>query len=286
MIYRANTKNRSMSLLGANRAKRLFLEDFWPKKTIFLCFLQKGKIIMDKNTLINLGVDRLAAITVKLYNDNLRACTESKKQEQIYKMLKQINKAEEEHSHGYACVYTINQLQTAIQFELTKLKKLPSLHRSMLAFLKEQYGIKNKKEFLTKTRSELINIAYECESYELKNRPPYDNRLDTSHPAIMVYTYLNIHFDLRLKELRNLKKKKRPRDISFNEDTLIKLGAPVLASILIDLYNNCVRIYKSHTKYKEEYLAKDNMRQYEWESLFCDGFYATYKTISDLCTKD
>ena len=48
---------------------------------------------MDKNTLINLGVDRLAAITVKLYDDNLRASTESKKQEQIYKMLKQINKA-------------------------------------------------------------------------------------------------------------------------------------------------------------------------------------------------
>lgn len=241
---------------------------------------------MDKNTLINLGVDKLAAITVKLYTDNLRACTESQKQERIYKMLKQTNKAEEEHSRGYAHIYTINQIQTAIQFESAKLKKLPSLHRPMLAFLKEQYGIKNKKEFLTKTRPELINIAYECESYELKNRPSYDNRLDTSHPAIMVYTYLNIHFDLRLKELRNLKKRKWPRDISFNEDTLIKLGAPVLASILIDLYDNCVRIYISHTKYKEEYLAKDNMRQYEWESLFCDGFYAVYKAISDLCTRD
>lgn len=238
---------------------------------------------MDKNTLINLGVDKLAAMTVKLYNDNLRACTESKKQEQIYKMRKQNNKAEEEHSRGYAPGYVIRQIQTSIQFESSKLKKLPSLHRPMLVFLKTHYGIKNKKEFLTKTRSELINIAYECESYELMNRPPYDNRLDTSHPAIMVYTYLNTHFDLRLKELRNLKKKRRPRDISFNEDTLIKLGAPVLAAILIDLYNNCVRIYKSHTKYKEEYLAKDNMRQYEWERLFCDGFYAAYKTILDFC---
>lgn len=238
---------------------------------------------MDKNTLINLEVDKLAAIIVKLYNDNLLACTESKRQEQIYKMLKQTNEAEEEHYRGYAPGYVIRQIQTAVQFESSKLKKLPSLHRSMLAFLKEQYGIKNKNEFLTKTRSELINIAYECESYELMNRPPYNNRLDTSHPAIMVYTYLNIHFDLRLKELRNLKKKRRPREISFNEDTLIKLGAPVLAAILIDLYDNCVRIYKSHTKYKEEYLAKDNMRQYEWERLFCDSFYAAYKAISNLC---
>ena len=79
---------------------------------------------MDKNTLINLGVEKLAAITVKLYNDNLRASTESKKQEQIYKMRKQNNKAEEEHSRGYAYVYTINQIQTAIQFESAKLKKL------------------------------------------------------------------------------------------------------------------------------------------------------------------
>lgn len=241
---------------------------------------------MDKNTLISLGVDKLAAIIVRLYNDNLLACTESKRQEQIYKMLKKTNETEEEHYRGYASGYVIRQIQTAVQFESAKLKKLPSLHRSMLAFLKTHYGIKNKNEFLTKTRSELINIAYECENYELNNRPPCDNRLDTSHPAIMVYTYLNIHFDLRLKELRNLKKKKRSRDINFNEDVLIKLGAPVLAAILIDIYDNCVRIYKSHTKYKEEYLAKDNMRQYEWESLFCDGFYAAYKTISDLCTKN
>lgn len=241
---------------------------------------------MDKNALINLGVDKLAAIIVKLYNDNLHTCTDSQKQERDYKMLKQNKEAEEEHCRGYAPGYVIRQIQTAVQFESAKLKKLPSLHRSMLAFLKTHYGIKNKNEFLTKTRSELINIAYECESYELNNRPPCDNRIDTSHPAIMVYTYLNIHFDLRLKELRNLKKKKRPRDISFNKDTLMKLGAPVLAAILIDIYDNCVRIYKSHTKYKEEYLAKDNMRQYEWESLFCDGFYAAYKTISDLCTKN
>lgn len=241
---------------------------------------------MDKETLINLGTARLAAIIVRLYNDSLRIRTDSQKQERDYKILKQNKEAEEEHYRGYAPGYVIRQIQAAVQFESAKLKKLPSLHRSMLSFLKTHYGIKNKNEFLTKTRSELINIAYECESYELMNRPPYDNRLNTSHPAIMVYTYLNIHFDLRLKELRNLKKKKRPREISFNEGILIKLGAPVLAAILIDLYDNCVRIYKSHTKYKEEYLAKDNMRQYEWESLFCDGFYTAYKTISDLCTKD
>lgn len=241
---------------------------------------------MDKETLKDLGAARLAAIIYKLYQDNLLAYADSKKQEQKYKKLNQITEAEEEHSRGYVSGYVIRQIQTAVQFESAKLKKLQPLHRSMLAFLKEHYGIKNKKEFLTKTRSELINIAYECESYERKDRPPFSDRLDTSHPAIMVYTYLNVHFDLRLKELRNLRRKKNSRDIIFNENTLIKFGAPVLAVILVDLYDNCVRIYNSHTKYKEEYLEKNNMRQYEFERLFCDGFYAAYNTISDLCTRE
>ena len=52
---------------------------------------------MDKNTLINLGVDKLAAIIVKLYNDSLHTCTDSQKQERDYKMLKQNKEAEEEH---------------------------------------------------------------------------------------------------------------------------------------------------------------------------------------------
>ena len=47
---------------------------------------------MDKNTLINLGVDKLAAIIVKLYNDSLHTCTDSQKQERDYKMLKQNHK--------------------------------------------------------------------------------------------------------------------------------------------------------------------------------------------------
>lgn len=241
---------------------------------------------MDKETLKDLGAARLAAIIYKLYQDNLRAYADSQNQEQKYKKLNQINEAEEEHSRGYVSGYVIRQIQTAVKFESAKLKKLPPLHRSMLAFLKEHYGIKNKKEFLTKTRSELINLAYECESYERKDRPPFSDRLDTSHPAIMVYTYLNIHFGLRLKELRNLRRKRNSRDIIFNEDTLIKFGAPALAAILVDLYDNCIRIYNSHTKYKEEYLEKNNMRQYEFERLFCEGFYATYNIVSDLCSRE
>ena len=133
---------------------------------------------MDKETLKDLGAARLAAIIYKLYQDNLLAYADSKKQEQKYKKLKQINEAEEEHSRGYASDYVIRQIQTAVQFESAKLKKLQPLHRSMLTFLKEHYGIKNKKEFLTKTRSELINLAYECESYELIHRPSFNNRRD------------------------------------------------------------------------------------------------------------
>ena len=103
---------------------------------------------MDKETLKDLGAARLAAIIYKLYQDNLLAYADSKKQEQKYKKLNQITEAEEEHSRGYVSGYVIRQIQTAVQFESAKLKKLQPLHRSMLAFLKEHNGIKNKKEFL------------------------------------------------------------------------------------------------------------------------------------------
>ena len=135
------------------------------------------------------------------------------------------------------------------------------------------------------SRKELINLAYECKSCEYYDRLWKDNDMDITHPGVLAYIYLNNQFELGLKELRKIRRKKAPRKIIINEETLSKLSPEALAGILVGLYDNCVYIYGFHTRNKQEYLEKDNIRQYEYEMNFCDGFFAVYTTIESSCKK-
>lgn len=241
---------------------------------------------MNKESIKNLGTPKLANIIIELYNHARTSYAFYRDIEANYKKENKYKEAAEASADGYSFGYIIRELETTIRFETAKLKPLQSVPRPALTFLKKMHGIKSKNEFLWMSRKQLINLALECKNYETVHRPQYNSRLNTNDPAILVYTYLNIQFELELEELRKLKRKKRPRKISVDMATLYSLNAEALAGIIVDLYDNCVRIYDFHSRDRQEYLDRDNIRQYEFEDAFCRSFCGSYDYICKLINKE
>ena len=241
---------------------------------------------MNKESIKNLGTPKLANIIIELYNQARTSYAFYRDIETNYKKEGKYKEAAEASADGYSFGYIIGELETAIRFETAKLKPLQSVPRPALTFLKNMHNIKSKNEFLSMSRKQLINLALECKNYEIVHRPRYNGRLNTNDPAILVYTYLNIQFELELEELRKLKRKKRPRKISVDMATLYSLNAEALAGIIVDLYDNCVRIYDFHSRDRQEYLDRDNIRQYEFEDAFCRSFCGSYDYICKLINKE
>ena len=241
---------------------------------------------MDKESIKNLGTPKLANIIIELYSYAQTNYAFYRDIETDYKKENKYKEAAEASADGHSFGYITRELETAIRFEIAKLKPLQSVPRPALVFLKNRYGIKNKNQFLSMPRKDLINLALECKGYEMVHRPAYDNRLNVNDPAILVYTYLNIQFELGLDELRKLKRKKRPRTISIDTSTLYNLSAESLAGIIVDLYKNCVRIHDFHSKDRQEYLENNNIRQYDFENAFCRSFCGSYDYICKLINKE
>ena len=241
---------------------------------------------MDKESIKNLGTPKLANIIIELYSYAQTNYAFYRDIETDYKKENKYKEAAEASADGHSFGYITRELETAIRFEIAKLKPLQSVPRPALVFLKNKYGIKNKNQFLSMPQKDLINLALECKGYEMVHRPAYDNRININNPAILVYTYLNIQFELGLDELRKLKRQKHPRTISIDTSTLYNLNAEALAGIIVDLYDNCVRIYDFHSRDRQEYLDRDNISQYEFEDAFCRSFCESYDYICKLINKE
>ena len=276
-----------MSLLDANRTKWPFLEDFWPAKTLFSSIFLIEVIVMDKNIVKELGKETLIKIILRLYETSKNDYAYYQKKRKELEEERNIREADNTNGYSYAFNFIVEEIEKAVRFEIIKLKRLQSVHRPVLKLLREKFGIKNKKEFLSMSHKELVNLAYECESCEYYDRLWKDNDMDITHPGVLAYIYLNNQFELGLKELRKIRRKRKraPRKITINEETLYKLSPEALAGILVDLYDNCVYIYGFHNRNKQECLEKDSIRQYEYEMNFCDGFFAVYTTIESSCKK-
>ena len=238
---------------------------------------------MDKNTVIELGSEKLIKIIIRLYENSKHDYAYYQKQRKELMEQKNDREAANVNGYSYAYNYLVEEIENAVRFEIIKLKRLQPLHRPVLKLLREKFGIKNKKEFLPMSRKELVNLAYECENCEFKDRFWKDSKMDMTHPGILAYIYLNKQFELGLKELRKIRRKRAPRKVIINTETLSKLSSEALAGILVNLYNGCVYIHDFHARDKQEYLEKDRIRQYEFEMNFCDGFYTAYSTIEGYC---
>lgn len=234
---------------------------------------------MDKNTVQELGKENIVNIIIRLYENSKNDYAYYQKKRIELEEQRSIQEADNTNSYSYAFNYLVGEIEKAVRFETTKLKRLQSVHRPVQKLLREKFGIKNKKEFLLMSHKKLVELAYECKSCEYRDRLWRNSEIDITHPGILAYIYLNNQFELGLKDLRKIRRKRAPRKLIIDKETLSKLTIEALAGIIVDLYNNCVRIYNSHTRYKQEYLEKDSIRQYENEMNFCDGFYAVYTTI-------
>ena len=240
---------------------------------------------MDKNTVQELGKENIVNIIIRLYENSKNDYAYYQKKRIELEEQRSIQEADNTNSYSYAFNYLVGEIEKAVRFETTKLKRLQSIHRPVQKLLREKFGIKNKKEFLLMSHKKLVELAYECKSCEYRDRLWRNSEIDITHPGILAYIYLNNQFELGLKDLRKIRRKRAPCKLTINEETLPKLTIETLADIIVDLYNNCVRIYNSHTRYKQEYLEKDSIRQYENEMNFCDGFFAVYTTIEGYCEK-
>ena len=111
---------------------------------------------MDKNIVKELGQETLIKIILRLYETSKNDYTYYQKKRKELEEERNIREAANTNSYSYAYNFIVEEIEKAVRFEITKLKRLQSVHRPVLKLLREKFGIKNKKEFLLMSRKELV----------------------------------------------------------------------------------------------------------------------------------